>query len=302
MIDVAKEVSAFKPIDLTRIPDKYRPATEQMRTAFVLYNKALHEVQIGHDDAAKNYVKKAVALFPDFYEAIMVHGILVFANGDRIGAVRVFSSVKDLDQRAVSIETFDRLVKEAERPETSRTGYARGASHERGKADSVISRTSVPSVRSDAQEAKYSRGRVFERSSGYYEEQSSRSGGAYSGRYSSSYTSRSEVRNERSARAGRNVYDRNREDDARVNAGDANEFRVLNKYLLIIVAILLIFSIVVSTILINKMKTERSLREQLEALSSYDVSSPSPHNPDPDISNTTDGQADTTPESSTDET
>ena len=103
MIDVAKEVSAFGPIDLTRIPEIYKPATEQMRTSFILYNKALHEVHLGHEDVAKNFLRKAVTIFPDFYEALMVLGILVFSNGDRIGAVRIFNSVKDMGRRADSI-------------------------------------------------------------------------------------------------------------------------------------------------------------------------------------------------------
>lgn len=72
------------------------------------------------DDAAKNYLRKAVTIFPGFYDAVMVLGILVFANGDRIGAVRIFNSVKDLEQRAISIGILDHLVEEAERPETSR--------------------------------------------------------------------------------------------------------------------------------------------------------------------------------------
>ena len=42
--------------------------------------------------------------------------------------------------------------------------------------------------------------------------------------------------------------------------------RLLNKYLLLIIAILLIFSVVVSTLLINKTASERELRNQLDAL------------------------------------
>ena len=120
MIDVIKEVSVFKPIDLTRIPEIYKPATEQMRNAFILYNKALHEVHLGREDVAKNYLRKAVTIFPDFYDAVMVLGILVFANGDRIGAVRIFNSVKNSEIRTVSIGILDHLVEEAERPATVR--------------------------------------------------------------------------------------------------------------------------------------------------------------------------------------
>lgn len=273
MIDVVKEVGAFKPIDLARIPEKYRPATEQMRMAFVQYNMALHEVQIGHNDEAKNYVKKALTLFPDFYEAIMVHGILVFVKGDRTKAVRIFNSVKDLELRAISIETFDRLVKEAERPETLRSGAERRSAYQRGTADSVIARTAVPNVRSDIREARYSKGRVFERSSGYYEAQTARSG-ARPERYDSGR--RKNIAGSEHAAGGRSMYNsgsgnRNDARNAKDDAKNADDFRLLNKYLLIIVALLLIFSIVVSTVLINKMASERNLREQLNQMSASEM-------------------------------
>ena len=236
MIDVVREVSAFKPIDLARIPEKYKPATEQMRTAFILYNKALHEIQTGHDDAAKNYLRKAVVIFPEFYDALMVLGILTFANGDRIGAVRIFNSVKNLEQRAISIGILDHLVEEAERPETARVLGTQKFSSERGKAESVMA------------EAKYSKGQIFEKSSRYYEPQHK---APYGARKNTAYHRRpAEAQDEPSAEV----------------VQDTKDVRLLNKYLLLIIAILLIFSVVVSTMLINKTASERELRNQLDAL------------------------------------
>ncbi len=268
MIDVVREVSAFKPIDLTRIPEKYRPATEQMRTAFILYNKALHEIQIGHDDAAKNYLRKAVAIFPEFYDAIMVLGILVFANGDRIGAVRIFNSVKDLDERAVSIGILDHLVEEAERPETVRSLGSKKYTAGPGKAESVMGGRTSAGIRTEQQEAKYSRGQIFEKSSSYYEPQ-----------HKSTYSGRPVSAKRNSASPARRTPQDEREEPP-VYAGasrDVRDIRMLNKYLLLIIAILLIFAIVVSTLLVNRMASERELRSKLEALSASSApSDPSP--------------------------
>ena len=248
MIDVVREVSAFKPIDLTRIPEKYRPATEQMRTAFILYNKALHEIQTGHDDAAKNYLRKAIVIFPEFCDAIMVLGILTFANGDRIGAVRIFNSVKNLEQRAISIGILDHLVEEAERPETARVLGTQKFSSERGKAESVMGGRTSAAPRSEPTEAKYSKGQIFERSSRYYEPQYK---APYGAKKNTSYHRRpAETQDEPSSEV----------------IQDTKDVRLLNKYLLLIIAILLIFSVVVSTLLINKTASERELRNQLDAL------------------------------------
>lgn len=261
MIDVVREISMFKPIDLARIPEKYRPATEQMRTSFILYNKALHEVQTGHDDAAKNYLRKAITIFPGFYDAVMALGILVFANGDRIGAVRIFNSVKDLEQRAISIGILDHLVEEAERPETSRVLGTKKYVSEHGKAESVMGGRAASATRMEPKEAKYSKGQIFEKSSSYYEPQSK---STYNARQAAAYrTSANSERRMPQPRKEELPEETSYSSDSR----DVNDVRLLNKYLLIIIAILLIFAIVVSTMLINRTASERALRDKLEALS-----------------------------------
>ena len=286
MIDVVREVNAFKPIDLTRIPEEYKPATEQMRTSFILYNKALHEIQIGHDDAAKNFLRKAVTLFPEFYDAIMVLGILVFSNGDRIGAVRIFNSVKDLEQRAISIGILDHLVEEAEKPETIRSNESKRTDSSRGKAESVMGGMAGTGVRPrrNTDTVQYSKGQVFEKSNSYYEPQPRRS----------SYTSKplhhsaeddDDNDNQRAIRrapqrsvqnpAPRGEMRAENTNTVRSGSRDVKDISLLNKYLLIVIAILLIFSVVVSTLLINKMASERHLRNELEAFKSA-ASSPAP--------------------------
>lgn len=137
-----------------------------MRTAFILYNKALHEIQTGHDDAAKNYLRKAVVIFPEFYDAIMVLGILTFANGDRIGAVRIFNSVKNLEQRAISIGILDHLVEEAERPETARVLGTQKFSSERGKAESVMGGRTSASSRSNRRRQNTAKARFLKKAAG----------------------------------------------------------------------------------------------------------------------------------------
>ena len=119
MVDYVKELQAFRPINMERIPTDDKRYTPQVKIAFELYNKALGEICEGYRDIAKSDLRKAVALCPEFSAAIMVLGILVFANGDRIGAVRIFNSVKDSEDRARAIAILDRLISEAEKPVNS---------------------------------------------------------------------------------------------------------------------------------------------------------------------------------------
>lgn len=124
MVNIANELQAFRPINIERIPTDDKRFTPQVKIAFELYNKALNEIKDGYRDIAKSDLRKAVALCPEFSSAIMVLGILVFANGDRIGAVRVFNSVKDRQDREKAIAILDRLISEAEKPVgNNRTDY-----------------------------------------------------------------------------------------------------------------------------------------------------------------------------------
>lgn len=259
MIDVSREVSAFKPVDLTRIPEIYKPATEQMRTSFILYNKALHEVQLGHEDIAKNYLRKAVTIFPDFYDAVMVLGILVFANGDRIGAVRIFNSVKDSSKRAESIGLLDHLVEEAEKPTSSRMVKSRtGIANQDGrKLASVMGGELSASKNIPQREATYSRGQVFERRNSYYEPQPTR-------RSETRIPSAPSPQSSPSPRPQSSPSEINRQEET--TDKDINEFRLLNKYLLIIVGVLLVFLIVLSTLVVNKTAENKKLTDKISEM------------------------------------
>lgn len=265
MIDVAKEVSEFQPIDLTRIPEIYRPATEQMRTTFILYNKALHEVHLGNEDVAKNFLRKAVTIFPDFYEALMVLGILVFANGDRIGAVRIFNSVKDIERRADSIALLDHLVEEAERLTTPKRTLDKGNKYGQERKLASVIGENQEKVASKPREAKYSQGRVFEKSNGYYEPQKQRSSTAVN-RSTSRLTYNNPKRTLEQQNKEISVEQRQPKEAVlfKNQAKEIHDVTLLNKYLLIIVGVLLAFLIVLSAMIVNRNSEVRELQDKLE--------------------------------------
>ncbi len=110
MLDLKEQIKDFKPVDLSGLSSEDALYTESMRIAFTLYNKALKEINEGYRDLAKNSLRKAVAHYPEFGDAMIVLGICTFVNGDRIGAVRIFNSIKKPDDRKKGMEILDRLA------------------------------------------------------------------------------------------------------------------------------------------------------------------------------------------------
>jgi tetratricopeptide (TPR) repeat protein len=111
LIDVSYEIKKFRPINIAAIPadEKYG---ENVRLAFALYNKAIQKIKDGYEDLARIDLKKAIQLFPSFHVAIILLGMCTFANGDRIGAVRIFNSVKDSVMREKALNYLDYLANE----------------------------------------------------------------------------------------------------------------------------------------------------------------------------------------------
>lgn len=220
MVDYVKELQAFRPINMERIPTDDKRYTPQVKIAFELYNKALGEIREGYRDIAKSDLRKAVALCPEFSAAIMVLGILVFANGDRIGAVRIFNSVKDSEDRARAIAILDRLISEAEKPVNS-------------------GRDSTYYNYSSAQHRQYSSSREPERE----EPQASRPQTRNTYRNAGTYS------NTNSKDATTEAAVAKKEDSATYQKQP--DVVVTNKALLVIVALLIAFAIAASAIIVS---------------------------------------------------
>ena len=110
MLDLREETKNFKPIDLGSLSSGEVLYTESMRIAFTLYNKALKDIQDGYRDMARTNLRKAVSHYPEFGDAMIVLGICMFVGGDRIGAVRLFNSIKKPEDRKKGLEILDHLA------------------------------------------------------------------------------------------------------------------------------------------------------------------------------------------------
>ncbi|MCX7772860.1 MAG: hypothetical protein N2376_07085, partial [Clostridia bacterium] len=70
MLSISEELTNFKPINIENVEQKIGKIPEDMRNAIDMYNKALEDIANKNEDMAIIALKKAVALYPAFYEAM----------------------------------------------------------------------------------------------------------------------------------------------------------------------------------------------------------------------------------------
>lgn len=110
MVDLKEVMKQFKPVDTELLSDSTIEITPEMRDACLHYNKALEEIQDGYRDLARYNFKKATILYPEFSGAFLALGACTFVNGDRNGAMRIFNSIKDPEDRERGMAIFDSLT------------------------------------------------------------------------------------------------------------------------------------------------------------------------------------------------
>ncbi len=102
MIDLKAEVAKFNKFDLENdqegISEEERKpeiTDESVIQSVSFYNKAIDQINGDLEDMAKGNLKKAVQLRPDFTHAICLLAACMLSKGDRLGVVRLQSSIED---------------------------------------------------------------------------------------------------------------------------------------------------------------------------------------------------------------
>jgi len=106
MFDVNAELKQFKPIDLSSIRQKLGQIPEDMQNAIELYNKALEDVAGKNDDMAIIALKKAISIYPAFYEAMNLMGVLYESLGDEESARYMFNKVIEMDDSSIRAQQY----------------------------------------------------------------------------------------------------------------------------------------------------------------------------------------------------
>ena len=101
MFNISEELSNFKPVDLENIEQKIGAIPDDMKNAMELYNKALNEINNRNEDIAIIALKKAISIYPEFYEAMNLMGLCYIAIGQEENAREVFNRVIQMDDNSL---------------------------------------------------------------------------------------------------------------------------------------------------------------------------------------------------------
>ncbi|NLM73896.1 MAG: tetratricopeptide repeat protein [Clostridiaceae bacterium] len=106
MFSISEELSNYQPIDLANIENKIGAIPEDIKMATELYNKALSEMGNKNEDIAIIALKKAISLYPDFYEAMNLLGLCYLSLGESDKAREQFSRVIKLDDSGLRANRY----------------------------------------------------------------------------------------------------------------------------------------------------------------------------------------------------
>jgi len=133
MLDIKEELSRFEFIDVVNVEEKIGKIPDDIKNAIDLYNKALEDLRNGNEDIAIIALKKAIALYPAFYEAMNLMGICYLKLDDEEKARSMFNKVIQMDDNSIRASRYlDQLDGKISTDEVSA-----GKSKRAGRAGSV---------------------------------------------------------------------------------------------------------------------------------------------------------------------
>lgn len=142
MFDVKEELNQFKPIDLASLQQKLGQIPEDMQNAIELYNKALEDVAGRNEDMAIIALKKAVSIYPAFYEAMNLMGVCYVSLGDEESARDMFSRIIQMEDNSIRAQQY--LDKLDGKDEINASGGAKTKKREKSAIASWISKGLSP--------------------------------------------------------------------------------------------------------------------------------------------------------------
>jgi tetratricopeptide (TPR) repeat protein len=110
MFNINEEMQNFEPIDLPTLSQKIGQIPEDTKNAIELYNKALDDIKGHNEDMAIIALKKAIAIYPAFYEAMNMMGLCYDSLGDEESARAMFEKVIEMENNSLRAADFlDRM-------------------------------------------------------------------------------------------------------------------------------------------------------------------------------------------------
>ena len=109
LIKLKDELVSFPVIDLGALSKKNN-FPENVRTAVSLYNKAIDRIKFNSSDIAMIELKKAIKIFPEFYDAILLLSLCCYANDEKTRAINLLNTIRDEEERNKCFKYLDSVV------------------------------------------------------------------------------------------------------------------------------------------------------------------------------------------------
>jgi len=109
LIKLKDELVNFPVIDLKQL-SKNNDFPENIKNAVQLYNKAVERVKFNSSDIAMIELKKAIKIFPEFYDAILLLSLCYYANDEKTRAIAVLNSIRDEAEKNKCFRYLDSVV------------------------------------------------------------------------------------------------------------------------------------------------------------------------------------------------
>ncbi len=111
MINLKQELAAYPPIDIKSLTDKDPSIPDNIINSILLYNKALDNLRMNSEDIAVIELKKAIAMNPDFHEAMNLLGICYIYTKDHTKAQEIFQRVAVQENNGAKALHYMNLIK-----------------------------------------------------------------------------------------------------------------------------------------------------------------------------------------------
>ncbi|NLX63369.1 MAG: tetratricopeptide repeat protein [Clostridiaceae bacterium] len=106
MLNINEELSRYQSIDIQSVEEKIGIIPDDIKNAIDLYNKALDDLKSGNEDIAIIALKKAISIYPAFYEAMNLMGLCYLSMGDEGNARRMFNKVIKMDDNSLRASDY----------------------------------------------------------------------------------------------------------------------------------------------------------------------------------------------------
>lgn len=106
MLNMSEELSSFKSIDVETLEQKIGIIPDDMKNAIDLYNKALEDIANKNEDMAIIALKKAISIYPAFYEAMNLMGVCYLAENQEDNARTMFNKVMRMDDSGIRASRY----------------------------------------------------------------------------------------------------------------------------------------------------------------------------------------------------